>query len=58
MVKLDYGKVSAIGVSDCDNALSISGAAWADLRHRPVDLGESTWSSKLFEYNLELYLAL
>ena len=58
MVKLDCGKVSAIGVGGCDNALSISGATWADLRHRPTDIGESTGSSKLFEYNLKLYLAL
>ena len=57
-MKLDYGKVSAIGISGCDNTLLISGAAWADLRHRPVDLGESTWSSKHFEYTLKLYLAL
>ena len=27
VVKLDYGKVSAIGVGGCDNALSMSGAA-------------------------------
>ena len=57
-MKLDYGKLSVIGVSGCDNALSISGAAWADLRHRPVDVGESTGSSKFFECNLKLYLAL
>ena len=58
MVKLDHGKVSAIDVGGCDNALSISGATWADLRHRPTDIGESTGSSKPFEYNLKLYLAL
>ena len=58
MVKLDCGKVSAIGVSGYDSALLISGATWADLRHRPTDIGESTGSSKPFEYNLELYLAL
>ena len=58
MVKLDYGKVSAIGVSGCDSTLSISGATWADLRYRPADTGESTGSSKPFEYNLKLYLAL
>ena len=58
VVKLDYGKVSAISISGCDNALSISGATWADLRHRPTDIGESTGSSKPFEYNLKLYLAL
>ena len=57
-MKLDYGKVSVISVSGCDNTVLISGAAWAYLRYRPVDLGESTGSSKLFEYNLELYLAL
>ena len=55
MVKLDYGKVSAVDRSSCDNTLLISGAAWTGLRHRPVDLGESTWNSKLFEYNLKLY---
>ena len=56
-MKLGCGKVSAIGVSGCDSALFISGAAWTDLRHRPTDIGESTGSSKPFEYNLKLYLA-
>ena len=53
VVKLDYGKVSAIGTSGCDTALLISGAARADLRYRPVDLGESTWSSRHFGIQFE-----
>ena len=56
-MKLGCGKVSAVGVSGCDSALFISGAAWTDLRHRPTDIGESTGCSKPFEYNLKLYLA-
>ena len=35
----------------------MSGAAWADLKHRPTDISESTGSSNPFEYNLKLYLA-
>ena len=42
VVKLNYGKVSTMGMSSCDSALLVSGAAWAVFGFRPVDLGEST----------------